>query len=190
MKLYLFGYTHEFVGLMDILEYTIEDRLMTKQYQKPRIEVGNYYLKWNEEKTCGIQQNEISEVKGFLKDAIPFLKTSYEILNSLQKSNYKDKKYHRHKELFPCLCLLHRNKDHIVSYELHMTIDGSTFLDRIEKIKSTYNNVGKDDNDNKLLTSEEVAKGTTYINKGIIHLKWNLGELLFNRLGTGIQKKR
>jgi hypothetical protein len=172
---------------LDILGYAIEDVLKTKQYQKPRIEVGNYYLKWNEERTCGIQQNEISEVKGFLKDAIPFLKTSYEILNSLQKSNYKDKKYHRHIELFPCLCLVHRNKDHIVSYELHMTIDGSTFLDRIEKIKAMYNNVGSDHNE--LLTSEEDGKGGKYIKKAVIHLKWNLGELLFNRLGTDIQKK-
>lgn len=163
---------------------------MTKQYQKPRIEVGNYYLKWNEEKTCGIQQNEIWELKGFLKDAIPFLKTSYEILNSLQKSNFKSEKYHRHKELFPCLCLLHRNKDHIVSYELHMATDGSTFLDRLEKIKTIYNNVRNDDNE--LLTSEEeeaAANGSKYIKKSIIHLKWNLGELLFNRLGTDTQKK-
>jgi hypothetical protein len=171
---------------LDILECTIEDRLMTKQYQKPRIEVGNYYLKWNEEKT-GIQQNEISEVKGFLKDAIPFLKASYEILNSLQKSNNKDKKYHRHKELFPCLCLSHRNRDHIVSYELHMTIDGSTFLDRVEKIKAIDNNVGN--SDNELLISEEAAKGSTYRKKDIIYLKWNLGELLFDRLGTDTQKK-
>ena len=145
---------------------------MTEQYHKPRVEVGNYYLKWNEEKTCGIQQNETSELKGFLKDAIPFLNASYELLKSLEKSNYKDKKYHRHKELFPCLCLFHRNKDHIVSYELHMTIDGSTFLDRIEKIKS-----------------EEEVKGSKYIKKGIIHLKWNLGELLFNRLGNDTQKR-
>ena len=157
---------------------------MTEQYHKPRVEVGNYYLKWNEEKICGIQQNETSELKGFLKDAIPFLNASYELLKSLEKSNYKDKKYHRHKELFPCLCLFHRNKDHIVSYELHMTIDGSTFLERIEKIKAMY--------DNELLTSEKeevAAKGNKYIKKSIIHLKWNLGELLFNRLGTDTQKK-
>jgi hypothetical protein len=62
----------------------------TKKQEIHRIEVGNYYLKWNEE-TYGIQQNEISELKGFLKDAVPFFKASYEILNNLQKSNYKDK---------------------------------------------------------------------------------------------------
>jgi hypothetical protein len=50
-----------------------------------------------------------------------------------------------------------------------------------------YNNVGNDHNE--LLTSEEDGKGGKYIKKGIIHLKWNLGELLFNRLGTDIQKK-
>ena len=56
-----------------------------------------------------------------------------------------------------------------------MTIDGSTFLDRIEKIKAMYDNVGNDDNE--LLTSEkekeEAAKESKYIKKSIIHLKWN-----------------
>ena len=73
-----------------------------------------------------------------------------------------------------------------------MTIDGSTFLERIEKIKAMYDNVGNDDNE--LLTSEKekeeaAAKESKYIKKSIIHLKWNLGELLFNRLGTDTQKK-
>jgi hypothetical protein len=65
-----------------------------------------------------------------------------------------------------------------------MTIDGSTFLERIEKIKAMY--------DNELLTSEKeevAAKESKYIKKTIIHLKWNLGELLFNRLGNDLQKK-
>jgi hypothetical protein len=173
---------------LDILERTIKDSLLSKQYHKPWIEVGNYYLKWNEEKTYGIQQNEISEVKGFLKDAIPFFDASYEILNNLQKSNYKDKKYHRHKELFPCLCFSHRNKDHMVSYELHIANDGSTFLDRIEKIKAIDNNVMN--SDNKLLTSEDdSAKASQHGKKNIIHLKWNLGELLFNRQGNDTQKR-
>jgi hypothetical protein len=71
-----------------------------------------------------------------------------------------------------------------------MATDGSTFLDRLEKIKTIYNNVRNDDNE--LLTSEEeeaAANGSKYIKKSIIHLKWNLGELLFNRLGTDTQKK-
>jgi hypothetical protein len=74
---------------MDILESTIKESLIAKHYHKPRIEVGNYYLKWNEDTTYGIQQNEISEVKRFLKNAIPFFDTSYEVLNNLEKSNYK-----------------------------------------------------------------------------------------------------
>jgi hypothetical protein len=63
----------------------------TALYQKPRIDVGNYYLKWNEEKNHGIQQNEIPEVKRFLKDAIPMFDASYDILNKLQKSIHKTK---------------------------------------------------------------------------------------------------
>jgi hypothetical protein len=165
---------------MDILESTI------KESHKPRIEVGNYYLKWNEDTTYGIQQNEISEVKGFLKNAIPFFDASYEVLNNLKKSNYKNK-YHKYKELFPCLCLLHRSRDHIVSYELHMTMDGSTFIDRIEKIKVIDNNI--DDDYNKHLTSEYKAKRHQYIKRSTIHLKWKLGELLFNRQGNDTRNK-
>jgi hypothetical protein len=173
---------------LDILECTIKCSPISKRYHKPRIEVGNYYLKWNEEEYYGIQQSEISEVKGFLKDATPFFKASYEILNNLQRSNYKDKRYHRHKELFPCLCQLHRNKDHVVSYELHMTTDGSTFLDRIEKIKVIGNNI--ENSDNKLITSEDdIAKGRHHVKTSIIHLRCNLGELLFNRQGNDAQKK-
>jgi hypothetical protein len=68
---------------MDILQ-SIKQGLIAKRYHKPRIEVGNYYLKCNEEKTYGIQQNEISEVKGFLKNAIPFFDASYEVLKNLE----------------------------------------------------------------------------------------------------------
>lgn len=158
----------------------------TALYQKPRIDVGNYYLKWNEEKNHGIQQNEIPEVKRFLKDAIPMFDASYDILNKLQKSIHKNK-YDWHKELFPHLCLLHRNKDHMVSYELHMTTDGSTFLDRIEKIKAIDANI--ENNDINLFTSENHTRRSQHVRKSIIYLKWNLGELLFNRQGNNPQKK-
>jgi hypothetical protein len=171
---------------MDVLE-SIKESLTAKRYHKPRIEVGNYYLKWNEEKTYGIQQNELSEVKGFLKNAIPFFDASYEVLKNLEKANYKNK-YHRYKELFPNLCLSHRNKDHIVSYELQMTTDGSTFINRMEKIEVINNNIDNDDN-NKLLTSEYNAKRSQYVKITIIHLKWNLGELLFNRQGNDTRNK-
>jgi hypothetical protein len=171
---------------MDILESTIKESLIAKHYHKPRIEVGNYYLKWNEDTTHGIQQNEISELKRFLKNAIPFFDTSYEVLNNLEKSNYKNK-YNKYKELFPCLCLSHRNRDHIVSYELHMIMDGSTFIDRIEKIKVIDNNI---DNDyNKYLTSEYNAKRPQYVKRTTIYLKWKLGELLFNRQGNDTGNK-
>jgi len=105
----------------------------------------------------------------------------------LEKANYKNK-YHRYKELFPNLCLSHRNKDHIVSYELQMTTDGSTFINRMEKIEVINNNIDNDDN-NKLLTSEYNAKRSQYVKITIIHLKWNLGELLFNRQGNDTRNK-
>jgi hypothetical protein len=171
---------------MDILESTIKERLIAKRYHKPRIEVGNYYLKWNGEESYGIQENEISEVKGFLKNAIPFFDVSYGVMNNLEKSDYKNK-YHRYEELFPCLCLLHRNKDHTVSYELHMTTDGSTFIDRIEKIKAIDTNI--DNDDNNLLKSKYNTRRSQCVKRSIINLKWNLGELLFNRQGDDTRNK-
>ena len=169
---------------LNILKSTLNDILMAQDYQKPRIDVGNYYLKWNEEKNHGIQQNEIPELKRFLKDAIPLFDASYEILNKLQKPIHN--KYDWRKELFPRLCLIHRNKDHMVSYELHMTTDGSTFLDRIEKIKAIDTNI--ENNDIDLSTSETHTGRSQHVKKSMIYLKWNLGELLFNRQGNNPQK--
>jgi hypothetical protein len=154
-------------------------------YQKPRLDVGNYFLKWNEEKNHGIQQDEIRDVKRFLKDAIPLFDASYEILNNLQKSIHKNK-YDWNKELFPRLCLMHRNKDNVVGYELHITTDGSTFLDRIEKIRAIDTNIKNNDID--LSTSETSTGRSQNVKKSMIYLKWNLGELLFNRQGNNPQK--
>ena len=47
---------------------------------------------------------------------------------------------------------MHRNKDNVVGYELHMATDGSTFLDRIEKIRTIDTNI--ENNDIDLSTSE------------------------------------
>jgi hypothetical protein len=156
---------------------------MAQDYQKPRIDVGNYYLIGMKKKT--MEYNKIPEVKRFLKDAIPLFDASYEIVNKLQKSIHKNK-YDWHKELFPWLCLMHRNKDHMVSYELHMTADGSTFLDRIEKIKAIDTNI--ENNDINLSTSETHTRNQQ-VTKSIIYLKWNLRELLFNRQGTILKNR-
>jgi hypothetical protein len=157
---------------LDISETILKEYLIPKDYEKPRIEIGNYFLKWHDDnKSYGIHPKEIAELKGFLKKAIAFLDTSYELLSKLEKPKYKDK-YPLHTRLSPLILLSYRNKDRRVSYELYMGSDGSTFVDRVEGIEvSNNNNILA--NKGKLLQQHDV--------KPRLYLKWSLGELLFNR---------
>ena len=157
---------------MDISESILKDHLISKDYDMPRIEISNYYLKWNDE-SYGIDQKETPELKRFLANVIPFFDTSYELLNNL-KPKQKDK-YRLLRELAPHIRISHRNKDHHrVSYDLHMHPDGSTFIDRIEGIETTKNN------EDIVIKKANVQRHHV---KPILYLKWNLGELLFNRQG-------
>jgi hypothetical protein len=56
-----------------------------------------------------------------------------------------------------------------------MGSDGSTFIDRVERIEISNNNndILADKDKEKLLKRHDV--------KPLLYLKWNLGELLFNR---------
>jgi hypothetical protein len=56
---------------------------MSNEYVKPKIEVGNYYLKWNK-KSYGIYQKEKSELTAFLRLAAPYFDKIYQLLNSLK----------------------------------------------------------------------------------------------------------
>ena len=48
----------------------------------------------------------------------------------------------------------YRNKDHRVSYELYIGLDGSTFIDRVERIEiSNNNNYILADKDNYMILS-------------------------------------
>ena len=69
---------------MDIPQSTIVEYLVPKDYYKPKIQIRNYYLKWNVE-SYGVPQKEINELKKFLTDAIPFFDTSYALLNTFEK---------------------------------------------------------------------------------------------------------
>ena len=160
---------------MDISEAILKEYLIPKDYDKPRIEIGNYFLKWDEDnKSYGIHPREIPELKGFLKKAIAFLDTSYELLNKLEKPKYKDK-YPLHTGLSPLILLSYKNKDHRLSYELYMGSDGSTFIDRVEGIEVSLIN----DNNNILANKGKLPQRHDV--KPRLYLKWSLGELLFNR---------
>ena len=139
---------------------------MPHDYEKPRIEIGNYYLQWDD-KSSGISQKEISELKGFLKDTIPHFDVIYELINSLETSRGKDKR-RAHKELSPHIHLSQSNKDRIVRYDLYMGSDGSTFIYRTERFE---------------IINKDESGYAPYV-KSELFLKWSLGELLFNRQGV------
>ena len=156
---------------MEIPEPVVKEHLIPKNYEKPKIEIGNYYLEWNDD-SYGIYQKEISGLKAFLKNTISYFRIIFEVLSDLQRSKNVGKRQLQ-KEFNPFILILHHNKDHIISYDLYMALDGTTFIDRLERIEIQRN--------------EELLKDGTNFNshftKLSLHLKWNLGELLFNRQG-------
>jgi hypothetical protein len=155
---------------LDIPESVVKQYLAPDVYEKPRIELGNYYLKWNDA-SYGIHQKEFSELKGFIRSAIPYLERIYELLNQLQKSN--DSKRRRiHAGLSPFVQISY-HKDEIVSYDLFMIDDASTQIDRTEHIRTVID----------IITNRDTNRNTKrpYYNKSLLNVRWNLGELLFNR---------
>ena len=156
---------------MIITRDLMERYIIPRGYEKPRIEIGNYYLKWND-KSYGISQKEISDLKGFLRNVLQYFDIIYELLNNLELSREKEKR-HLQKELSPRIHFSHSNKDRMLSYDLYMASDGSTFIDRTERFETT----NKDES--------EISKSTNVqqmrYNNSEFYLKWNLGELLFNR---------
>jgi hypothetical protein len=75
---------------LKITENIVSQYIISNGYEKPRIEIGNYYLEWND-KSYGIYQKEISELKGFLKIVIPYFDAIYRLLHSLERPKAKKK---------------------------------------------------------------------------------------------------
>ena len=163
---------------MRISEDIIAQYIISNVYEKPKIEVGNYYLKWNE-KSYGISQREINELKGFLIKVIPYFDIIYQLINSLERPKGKEKAS-PNKDIFPDIHISHRNKKHLVIYDLYMLSDGATFIDRTEKLEI----ISKDYN--KISTSHNVPKDS--YNDLELYLKSKLGQLLFNRQGRSRDK--
>ena len=158
---------------MRINEDIIAQYIISNVYEKPKIEVGNYYLKWNE-KSYGIKEREINVLKGFLIKVIPYFDIIYQLINSLERPKGKEK-VSLNKDIFPDIHISHRNKKHLVIYDLYMLSDGATYIDRTEKLEI----ISKDYN--KISTSHDVPKDS--YKELELFLKSKLGQLLFNRQG-------
>jgi hypothetical protein len=145
---------------------------MSNRYDKPKIEVGNYYIEWNK-KSYGISQKEISELKGFLRQIIPYFDKIYQLLNSLERPRDREK-HQLLKQLFPDIHVSHCSKGCLFRYDLYMTTDGSTSIDRTEKIE-----IIKERSQSQKIYASPLNGGAV----SELFLKWRLGELLFDRHG-------
>ena len=156
---------------MKITKDVITQYILSGEYDKPKIQVGNYYLQWNE-KSYGITHKERIELKEFLSMTIPYFDEIYRLLNGLEKPRGKEK-YRLGKKLIPIMHIPYIHKDNLVNYDLSMKSDGSTFIDRLERIE---------------IIKEHESIKKHYHSKYFDHdlfVKWNLGELLFNRQRIG-----
>ena len=160
---------------MKFTQEIVSQYILANGYEKPKIEIGNYYLKWNE-KCYGIYPKEIVELKEFVTNLIPYFEVIYKLINSLERPRSKER-FFLNKKLSPDIHFSHRNKEHLVSYDLHMMSDGATFIDRTEKIEIITKDYST------FSTGVNVAKDN--FDKLELFLKSKLGELLFNRQGKG-----
>ena len=160
---------------MKFTQEIVSQYIIANGYEKPKIEIGNYYLKWNE-KCYGIYPKEIVDLKEFVTNVIPYFEVIYKLINSLERPRNKER-FFLNKKLSPDIHFAHRNKAHLVSYDLHMMSDGTTFIDRTEKIEIITKDYST------FSTGFNVGKGN--FDKLELFLKSKLGQLLFNRQGKG-----
>lgn len=157
---------------MKITKDIVAQYIICNGYEKPRIEIGNYYLEWND-KSYGIYQKEISELKGFLKNVIPYFDAIYQLLHSLERPRGKEK-YRLDKQLSPDIHVSHTNQVRLIRYHLYMISDGSTFIDRTEKLEVV--------NEGEKSSKKVNVRPRNHVNSGL-SIEWKLGQLLFNRQG-------
>lgn len=142
---------------MEIPNYIANEYIIPKDYIKPDIVVGNYYLKWDSS-SYGIAQREMADLRSLLNELLPYISsviydTAKEIPHIIIKKTVG--KAMRIDEMFSPELLLTRRKGGNLAYTIRMKSDGTTILTRIEKV--------------------------ILHNKKQICITWVLGELLFRR---------
>ena len=75
---------------MKFTQEIVSQYILANGYEKPKIEIGNYYLKWNE-KSYGIYPKEIVELKEFVTNLIPYFEVIYKLINSLERPRSKER---------------------------------------------------------------------------------------------------
>jgi hypothetical protein len=136
------------------------EHVIPRDYVKPDIMVGNYYLKWDDS-SYGIGRREAPELRSLINDLLPYISSAiYEAAKEIHtaiEENAKGAASRRIEALSPELLLTRRSGD--ITYTLQMKRDGATLLRRSETI-----------------IVDDGAKKKTQL-----AVSWILGELLFNR---------
>lgn len=142
------------------IPHAAADHVIPKDYVKPDIVAGNYYLKWDDS-SHGIALKEAPELRGVISDLLPYISSAiYEAAKEIHaaiEENTKGADARRIEAFSPELLLTRRRGD--VSYTLQMKRDGATLLRRSETI-----------------VVDDGSKKKTHLD-----VSWVLGELLFNR---------
>lgn len=130
-----------------------------KGYVKPYIEMDGYMLSWNEA-SFGIARNEASELRTFIRDALPIIPRIVDSAKSMQKDGERERHLRRYELDSACSpknILSHRVK-YDAAYEIYVGWDGVLFIDRTEDV--------------------DVVDDDQSVVSHLIKLKWNLGELV------------
>lgn len=128
-------------------------------YVKPPIEVDGFALRWNEV-SFGIASDEESELRTFIRGALPIIPKIVSGAKSMQREGERERHLRRHELHYaytPVNVLSHSAK-HDASYEIYVNWDGILSIDRVEEVSIVHD--GQPD--------------TSY---SLMKLKWNLGEL-------------
>lgn len=130
-----------------------------KGYVKPPVEVDGFALKWNEV-SFGIAGGEESELRTFIRGALPIIPKIVSSAKSMQREGERERHLRRHELHYaytPANVLSHSAKRD-ASYEIYVNWDGILFIDRVEKVYIVYD-------------------GQPGMSHSQMMLKWNLGEL-------------
>ncbi|MGN6347940.1 MAG: hypothetical protein ACTHME_09585 [Candidatus Nitrosocosmicus sp.] len=149
---------------------------------KPEIILGNYFFRWNE-KSLGIYSNESAKFKSFIKKMIPYLEPIMKMMNVSSFSNSKNDAIK--KEIIDKGQFSISNKyNGRIIFILYMDIDGSATFFREEQIQlnnKIYNKITDQDKIDNIKVLTITQPPTDFDNT--ISIRWNLGNLLFDRKG-------
>lgn len=120
--------------------------MASKRLVKPTIEIEGYPVEWTP-MIEGIPEDEVSELKTFIRDAIPYFESVQQAADLLHKRIEKSKNMSRHevgRDVFNIVIQLRHNirgdpdrPDYVIS----MTWDGVIFIDRETQAPNSSNKI-------------------------------------------------